>query len=431
MVDVNQEEALEVLHSGINVFLTGNAGAGKTHLIREFVKTSKKNVAVSATTGIAALNSGGETVHRLLGLGILARPEEAYRVINKWEKRKTSPKPWDKAAWNMLKNLDVLVIDEVSMLRRDQFELIDAVLSNVLDNPVSFGGLQVILVGDFCQLPPVVTGHDLASYPDLHEPYCFQSSLWNHGKFTSLNLNTNFRQEDKKFLNILDTIRFGDCPDEVDAVMTSRLDQKFNSNVKPIKLFPYKKDVAYENITSLKALKKDIFMSEAEYEGKQHEVDILKKDCQAEEKLYFCEGAQVMMITNHHENLWVNGTMGIVLGANPMKIELASGGIVYPEAFTWERYVHQNKGKKIERKVVAKMTQVPFKLAYASTIHKSQGLTLDYVDLDLSSCFTSGQAYVALSRVKTLNGLSLRGWDKSVVKADAKVKRFYSIITNK
>ena len=428
MIDINQEQALEVLESGLNIFLTGKAGAGKTYLIKEFARISTKNIAITATTGIAALNIGGETIHRFLGLGVSTRPEDASRIINKWEARKKSGKPWDKEAWNTLKNTSTIVIDEVSMLRRDQFELIDAVLSNVLDNPAPFGGMQIILVGDFFQLPPVVTEFDRSKYRDLKQPYCFQSALWVHGKFTSLNLTTNYRQSDINFLSVLDNIRMGECNEHVDITMRGRLNAQFKSDIKPIKLFPFKKEVAQENKDCLKALNKDVFMSEAEYEGKQFDVDILIKDCPAEEKLYFCEGAQIMMLTNDPESRWVNGTMGIIIDADPVKIKLANNKIIYPTLFTWERIIHKAKGLKIEKKVIAKMAQYPFKLAYASTIHKSQGLTLDYVDLDLSNCFASGQAYVALSRVKDLSGLVLKGWNKKVIKTDEKVKKFYKII---
>ena len=157
MIDVNKEQALAALESGDNLFLTGNAGAGKTFLISEFIKSSNRSVALTATTGIAALNLGGETIHRFLGLGIATRPEQADRIIGKWESIKHSVKNWDKAKWGVMEGLDTLVIDEASMLRKDQFELIDIVLSNIMENTLPFGGIQVVLVGDFFQLPPVVT----------------------------------------------------------------------------------------------------------------------------------------------------------------------------------------------------------------------------------------------------------------------------------
>lgn len=425
MIEFSQEDALQILEDGDNIFLTGAAGSGKTYLIQKFIKTSNKNIAITATTGIAALNIKGDTVHRFLKLGILTRPKEAYRIISKWEAIKKSSKPWDKVSWDTLKNLDTLVIDEASMLRRDQFELIDVVLSNVLENNSPFGGLQIILVGDFFQLPPVITEFDRTKYRDLKAAYCFQSPLWKQGKFLSISLNTNYRQSDPTFLNILNKVRIGNIDAEVNKILTDQMDHTLNESIKPVKLFPFKKEVNVENKECLKQLNKDILLSEAEYSGKQYDVDLLKKDCQAEDKLFFAEGAQIMMLTNDPDGKWVNGTMGTILGANPVKIKLSSGLIIYPTLFKWERTINTIKNNKVEQKSVASMTQYPFKLAYAASIHKSQGLTLDYVDVDISNCFAPGQVYVALSRVKNLDGLVLKGWSDKIVKVDQDVERFY------
>lgn len=428
MLDVDREDAVKALKLGENIFLTGKAGAGKTHLAKEFAKSSKHNVALCATTGIAALNLGGETIHRFLGIGITTRPEQADQIIKKWARIKRSSKPWDKAKWKIMESIDAIVIDEASMLRRDQFELIEAVLSGVRDNGLPFGGVQIILVGDFFQLPPVVTEYDKKKFKDLKDPYCFQSVLWNFGSFNSINLTTNYRQSDLDFLRILNDIRIGKITDEIEEAMQSRLNQKFDGEIKPIKLFPFKADVATENIECLKKIKSPKYLSEAEYTGKDINVETLKKDCPAEDKLYFCKGAQIIMLTNEPNGKWVNGSMGIITDTDPVMVKLTDGRIVKPEMFKWEKVIHKMVGNKWTQEVVATMTQYPFKLAYATTIHKSQGLTLDYVDLDLTSCFAAGQAYVALSRVRNIEGLSLRGWSKSVIKTDPRVLKFYKII---
>jgi ATP-dependent exoDNAse (exonuclease V) alpha subunit len=428
MLNVDREDALKAIKTGENIFLTGNAGSGKTYLIKEFAKKSGKNVALTATTGIAALNLGGETVHRFLGIGIATRPEQSEPIVKKLLKFKSSGKPWEKAKWNLLSNLDILVIDEASMLRRDQFELIEIVLSSVKDDTKPFGGVQIILVGDFSQLPPVVTPTQEKQYADLKEPYCFQSVMWNYGRFSSINLTTNYRQSDKEFLQILDQIRFGNVTDEINSVMSSRIGKKFDIDIKPIKLFPYKVDVATENKTCLGSIKEPKYLSKAEYTGKPYDTDILKKDTPAEDKLYFCKGAQIMMITNDPTDRWVNGSMGIIIDVDPILIKLANGSVVAPETQKWERVIHKVSLGKWKQETVATMTQYPFKLAWAGTIHRSQGLTLDYVELDLSNCFTPGQAYVALSRIKKLDGLSLKGWNRKSVFADERVKKFYGLI---
>ena len=426
MLNVDQEDAIKALNTGENIFLTGNAGSGKTYLIKEFAKKSKLNIALTATTGIAALSLGGETIHRFLNIGIANRPEQAELIIKKWMKIKKTSKGWQKEKWAVLKNLDAIVIDEASMLRRDQFELIETVLSSIKDDPRPLGGVQIILVGDFFQLPPVVTGADKTKYSDLVNPYCFQSQLWEQAGFQSICLTTNYRQSDPEFLDVLNNIRIGNVTQEIDDIMLSRIDAKLEAEIEPVKLFPFKKDVAQENLNRLKQIDEDKYISEAEYDGKQFDVNILKKDCPAEERLIFCKGAQIMMLTNDHGNKWVNGSMGKIIGADPLKIKLANGNIIQPSVHKWER-VARKLGNRYSTEVLARMTQYPFKLAYAATIHKSQGLTLDFVDLDLSSCFVPGQAYVALSRVKELKGLKLKGWSKDAVKSDPRVNKFYEI----
>lgn len=427
MLNIDREDAIRIIETGENILITGNAGSGKTHLIKEFARKSKRNVALTATTGIAALNLGGETVHRFLGMGITNRPEQADGIIKKLNKFKTSTKSWEKMKWKVLSSLDTLVIDEVSMLRRDQFELIEIILSFVKNNPKPFGGIQIILVGDFLQLPPVITTTQKKQYIDLEEPYCFQSTLWTYGKFSSINLTTSYRQSDEMFLQILDNIRIGNITDDIDRVMRSRINKKFDADIKPIKLFPYKVDVAAENKLCLIAIKEPKYVSKAIYTGKPIDVEILKKDIPAEDNLYFCKGAQIMMLTNDPTDRWVNGELGIIIEADPVVIKLANGRVIEPELHKWERVIHKLILGKWKQEVVATMTQYPFKLGYSVTIHKSQGLTLDYVETDLSKCFTAGQAYVALSRVKTLDGLTLKGWNKKSIITDKKVLSFYGI----
>lgn len=419
----DEQEVLEALHDGSNVFITGSAGSGKTYLASEFAKTAE-GVALTATTGAAALNLGGETIHRLLKLGICTRDFQAERIIGRWLNCNRSGKPWDKNAWDTLSKIKTIIIDEVSMLRRDQFELIDIVLSAVKDNHLPFGGVQMVLVGDFFQLPPVVTPSDASRYPDLKQPFCFQSPLWNQANFRSFNLKTNYRQGDGEFLDALEQIRIGNLTDDARKLLESRYKAKLEIPFEPVKLFSLKGNVNSENIACLKKLPGDKILSTAEFYGKEYDIGVLKKECPAEEKLYFGVGAQVIMLTN--TDRWVNGTMGIIKEINPLKIKLSTGETIVAAQHKWERVNYTvDKDKKVASKVVAEMHQYPFKLGYASTIHKSQGLTLDYVDIDLSNCFAAGQAYVALSRAKTLEGLTLRGWNSDSIKADLRVIDFY------
>lgn len=422
----NPQDVLDAIDAGHNVFLTGSAGSGKTYLASKFASQAS-NVAMTATTGVAALNLGGETVHRFLGLGVAARPFEAGKIIAKWDMIKHSSRSWDVEKWKLMQKVDTIVVDEVSMLRRDQFELMDIVLSSIRENNLPFGGVQMILVGDFLQLPPVVTDYDLQKYKDLRQPYCFQSDVWGHAGFKAFNLTTNYRQGEGEFLNALERIRVGDVSDSTKAMLNSRLNAILNTNISPVRIFTHKVDVDKENFERLKLLPGDKLLSEAEYTGKDYDIEILKKECPADDRLYFCAGAQIMMLTNDTAGRWVNGSMGIIESTQPVKIRLATGQLVEVAPNIWERVAHIVKKDVVETKKVATMTQYPFKLAYATTIHKSQGLTLDYIDLDLAKCFATGQAYVALSRGRTLNGITIRSWEPKNIKADAPVLKFYGL----
>ena len=425
MQDCSGEVVLKELETSSNLFITGEAGAGKTYLASKWAETTNKNVALTATTGIAAVNLGGETICRFLGIGIAARPFEAGKILGKWEKIKKSTAPWDKQRWRTIQALETIIIDEVSMLRRDQFELIDIVLAGIKEMSIPFGGVQMVLVGDFFQLPPVVDTEHSKLFEDLKEPYCFQSDIWKYGNFKSFNLTTNYRQSDPKFLAMLNELRVGAVSNEVDEILKSRLNAKLKTDLTPVKIFSYKYKVEQENLECLKKLPHDKLLSEAEYTGKSFDVEILKKDCPANSNLYFCEDAQIMMLTNDRDGRWVNGTMGIIKKVNPLTVKLANGTEAEIEPHTWERTTYQIKNNSIIKTVLATMRQYPIKICYCVSTHKSQGITLDFVEVDLSDCFSAGQAYVALSRVKTLEGLKLTGWNKKSVFADDRVLNFY------
>ncbi len=420
-------EILASLKSRQNTFITGSAGSGKTYLASKYAE-AHPYIVKTATTGVAALNIGGETIHRFAGIGIFNRPQDAGRIMGRWDKIKKSSAPWDVARWNLIKSTNAIIIDEISMLRRDQFELIDITLSYVKDNSLPFGGVQIILAGDFLQLPPVVSGYDTLAFKDLSDPYCFQSDLWNQASLQSFNLTSNYRQEDGPFLDALEKIRVGNITKEVEDLLQSRVNINLNIPMEPVKLFSHKVDVGKENIDCLKKLPGEKYVSEAEFTGNKYDVEILKKECPAENRLYFGVGAQIMMLTNDQTGRWVNGTMGIIRSNSPLRVQLSNGLTVVLEQHTWERSVPYVDVKgNIKTKVMASEKQYPFKLAYSVSIHKSQGLTLDYVDIDLEKCFASGQAYTALSRVKTLEGLKLRGWNKNAIKTDKRVLEFYGL----
>lgn len=419
------EEILTELLSGKNLLISGSAGSGKTYTIMKYADKIPYAVK-TATTGTAALNIGGETIHRFLNLGKSSRPEMANIIISKWNKIKNSKTPWDTQRWKTIQNMRTLIIDEASMLRRDTFELIDAVLSSIKEDNRPFGGIQMVLIADFLQLPPVITDQDLQQYPDLKDPYCFQSDTWKFADFKSYNLTSNYRQGEGKFLEALEKIRKGEMNDEIEEMISGRLNAQLNTNIEPVKLFPHKYKVEQENLLKLDELPDEKFTSKAILTGKTYDIEILKKDCPAEEYLHYCKGAQIMMITNHPQGLWVNGSIGIVESIDPLRIKLSGGETIEVSKFTWERSVHKVENNKVSTKIVATMIQYPFKLCWSATLHKSQGQTMDFVEIDLSNCFSYGQAYVGLSRVKSLEGLKLIGWNRNSIKADERVLEFYN-----
>jgi len=424
------QDILDAIDEGYNVFITGSAGSGKTFLASQFASNTTKVAALTATTGIAALNVGGDTLHRVAGIGIACRQFEADKIIAAWYRRAKGKYASDLERWDLIQKLEVLIIDEVSMLRSDQFDLIDTVFSAVRNNHLPFGGVQLVLVGDFFQLPPVVTNYDLKRYPDLKKPFAFQSDAWKHAGIKAFNLSTNYRQGEGDFLNALEQIRVGNITQEASDLFNSRLNAKLTGGFDPVRIFPHRKTAQDENMRRLKSLPASKMMSEAEYTGSGKDVESLQKECPAEDKLYFCLDAQVMMLTNDVKNRWVNGSMGTIEAidedGNPT-IRLSNGSTIMVEYHTWEKVRHVVKKGKVETKKLATMKQFPFKLAYASTIHKSQGLTLDFVDMDLSDCFTHGQAYVALSRARDISGLTLRGWNPKAITANPDVLKFYGL----
>jgi len=425
----DQETVIERLEAGGNVFLTGAGGTGKTYTIKRWMEETNRRVAITATTGVAALNLGGETVHRRTGIGHTARPELAPGVVTQWRRRQFGG--WrERDRWGTLQGIDTIVIDEVSMLRRDQIELIDKVLRGVRDLDEPFGGVQLVCVGDFFQLPPVVTQMDASTYPDLVRPFCFQSKIWDD--FENLELTKNWRQSDDQFKRILNDLRRGKVTEEAREALNAAKDTRPDLNIEPMVLFPFRRDVAAENHTRLAALPGPYRESVAEMDGSPGWGEALKREAPADEVLLLKEGAQVMMLINDSEmGQYVNGSMGIIKSIEPgtVTVELANGNTVVVGKHTWEKNEQVLDGDELVTRRLAGLTQYPLKTAWASTIHKCQGLTLDAIETDLSGCFTHGQAYVALSRVKSLSGLVLRAWDAGTIRAAPEVVRFYEEIT--
>jgi len=395
--------------NGKNLLITGAAGVGKSTIIREVVKSAAPSVVITAMTGVAALNVSGQTLHKFTGIGIQTDKEYVDHLVfsHSWPLIR-----------KVLRKTDVLVIDECSMLRSDVLELVDAVFKKATNIREPFGGKQVVMCGDFLQLPPVVR-----DYEDLDHPWAFQSKIWKRCEFEIYNLTEIYRQDDKKFINALHEIRQGNCPDWVDEMMQTREKAKLAGELKPTRFLATNNEVDVVNRKNLAKIPEEPHKFLARITGindtfKQQ----IEQDCLAPRKLFLKRGAQVMAVKNDKDGQYVNGSMGKVTefsdsGFPIVKIERTGKEIEFSED-VWER-------KGFDGTVLARFRQIPLKLAYAVTIHKSQGLTLDVAEIDFKGIFSAGQAYVALSRVRSLEGLRLRNWNRDCVSANQEALEFY------
>ncbi|KAF7308275.1 ATP-dependent DNA helicase PIF1 [Mycena chlorophos] len=440
-----QQQILALVEQGQSVFYTGSAGTGKSVLLREIIKTLKKKhsrshdaVAMTASTGIAACNIGGVTIHSFAGIGLGI--EEAEKLADKIRKNKKAMTRWQRTK--------VLIIDEVSMLDGDLFDKLCRIGCILRRNTEPFGGIQLIVTGDFFQLPPVSKSGAVK--------FAFEALKWKEAIPRTFNLTQVFRQSDQEFIDMLNEMRFGRLSQKsIDKFRSLSREIRYEDGLGPTELFPRREDVANSNTTRMKHLDSKIHVFTSSDGGtvvEPQQRDRLLSNFMAEQRLELREGAQVMLIKNMDESL-VNGSMGRVikfsdpakalqedvdilgetangLGKKPMSTAPAGKGILYPVV----EFQLASGGKatmmvkpesfKVELptgEVQASRTQLPLILAWALSIHKSQGQTLERVKVDLGRVFEKGQAYVALSRATSLEGLQVLRFDPSKVMAHPKV----------
>ncbi len=408
--------ALDRLADRGNVFLTGKAGTGKSTLIRRFLADTDRSVVVVAPTGIAALNVDGYTIHRLFGF----RATTTLADVRGGDYR---PGRFTKT----LASLQTLIIDEASMVRADVFDMIAAALYRFGPMPgTPFGGVQIVLVGDLYQLPPVVTEHETGFFESTYEtPYFFSAHSFHREDFPTVSLTTVFRQlGDDRMTATLNEIREGVLLGHAQEQLNARADKDF---VPPddefwLTLAPTNRLVTARNRQQLERLTGDEFVHQARISG-----DLSLFEPPVEETLRFKVGAQVMMLNNDQGDRWVNGSIGRVVGVGydrygaVVEVEFPDGSCAEVAPFSWEATRPVLDGGSLSREVIGTYTQLPFKLAWAITIHKSQGQTLDRVVVDLTGgMFSTGQLYVALSRCTSLAGLVLK---RPVLPKDLKTDR--------
>ncbi|KUH81425.1 MULTISPECIES: AAA family ATPase [unclassified Mycobacterium] len=409
-------EALALLAGGRHLFLTGKAGTGKSTLIRHFMAGTDRNVVVAAPTGIAALNVDGYTIHRLFGF----RTTTTLSDVTGGEYR---PGRFAKT----LASLQTLIIDEASMVRADVFDMVATALERFGPEPgTPFGGVQIVLVGDLYQLPPVVGDGEEGYFSTVYEtPYFFSTRTFAREDFPTVSLTTVFRQlGDDRMTAILNEIREGILLGHAQEQLNARADKDFAPPEDEfwLTLAPTNRLVTARNRQQLERLDGDEMLHRARESG-----DLTLFDKPIEDELRFKVGAQVMMLNNDQGDRWVNGSIGRVVGVGydrygvVVEVEFADGSCADVTPFTWEATRPVVDGGSLRREVIGTFTQLPFKLAWAITIHKSQGQTLERVVVDLTGgMFSTGQLYVALSRCTSLAGLVLK---RPVLPKDLKTDR--------
>ncbi len=399
---MQQAEALTILKTGGNVFLTGEPGAGKTYVINEYIawlEAAGLKVAITASTGIAATHIGGMTIHAWSGIG--ARDMLDAYSLDQITSRQVVHKRVSKA--------HVLVIDEISMLDGSVLEMVDKVCKVVRNSHEPFGGLQVVFVGDFFQLPPVTRQGDTMRY-------AWQSGAWDAARPLIAYLSDQYRQEDEMLLGLLKSIRKNDIEEEHFTLLSEQTEIGY-SDIEPTKLYTHNADVDAVNARKLGELKtKKASFKMSGRGNKQIQVGLVKS-CLSPEVLELKIDAMVMCTKNNFEAGYVNGTLARVVDFDSTEgwpvIETADGRRIKIKPATWE----VREGDK----VTAQVEQVPLRLAWAITIHKSQGMSLDAVEMDLSRTFVYGQGYVALSRVRTLAGLKVIGMNPNALQVDPRI----------
>lgn len=408
----------KLIDQGENLFITGSAGTGKSHLIKEICQAYGRVFAIelTASTGIAAVHVGGVTIHSwaCLGTGDKKTDDIVSYVMSGAGTR----------VRRKLKETQILIIDEISMIGPEIFDQLNEVLKIVRNNKTAFGGLQIIVVGDFLQLPPV-NKHSQESF------FCFESQAWNEADFKNVILEKNYRQNDGKFLKILSNLRKATLDDEDVATLNSRIKMpNLEAEIKPTIIVTHNAQVERINNHKIQQINEETKVFSVNCEGSDRDVSFLQRNCLAPETLKLKIGAQVMMLKNSYQKQGIyNGSLGIVRDFSPKNypiVEFENGKEIkiMPDSWTIEKF--NDEIGEFETK--ARIVQIPLNLAWAITVHKSQGMTLDSIYCDLTNAFTEGQIYVTISRVKSLDGLYIKGINLNSLKINEKIAQFYEQI---
>lgn len=413
---MTQSEALNILKTGANVFLTGEPGSGKTHTINNFVNYLREHdiePSITASTGIAATHIGGMTIHSWSGIGIK----------NKLDKYDLDRIASSEYVAKRIRKTKVLIIDEISMLSSDTLDMVDLVCREVRQNDEAFGGIQIVLVGDFFQLPPIVKKDfenkqsSLIPEKSSTKIFAYESSVWARAGIIICYLHEQYRQDDKDFLSVLSAIRANNITKKHLEYVNERQIDFDDMPENTTKLFSHNFNVDKVNHNELEKIDDQTKVFNMTSTGNDKIVEALKKGCLSPENLELKIGAVVMCTKNNQKERFANGTLGTVIGFEEFSgqpiIKTKSGRSIVIPPMDW---VVEENGK-----IRAQITQTPLRLAWAITVHKSQGMSMDSAIMDLSQVFEFGQGYVALSRVRRLSGLFLLGLNEHAFKVSPDV----------
>ncbi len=401
-----QSYALDMCESGENIFLTGGAGSGKSYVIREFMKNKDaKQIPILASTGAAAVLLGGRTFHSFFGLGIMEGGTQAtlHRLLQ------------NKATLKRIKKVEAVVIDEISMIPGEALMVAELAAQQARESTLPWGGLRVIAVGDFGQLPPV------AKYGQKRD-WCFLNPVWQKSDFQLCELKLNQRIHNNEFLNVLADIREGQLSARAREFLQERT-KPHDEEHSGTRLFPRREQSETYNQKKLAEINETELLVDSIYLGEQKYIDILGKSAPVPAQLKLKIGCRVMFLKNDMQKRWVNGTRGTLVSfaADHLTIRKDGGREVTVEKVSFSLL-------DADANVKASVIQFPLNLAYATTIHKSQGATLDELWCDLGALWEPGHAYVALSRVREPSGLHIVRWSPRSFITDPEVQQFYNRI---
>lgn len=395
----------------VSVFLTGKAGTGKTTFLKSIVETTPKRCVVLAPTGVAAVNAGGQTIHSFFQLPLCPYLPDCRELVTEYQLPE-SHRQLRKERIKIIRTLDLLVIDEISMVRADLLDAVDSTLRRYRRSSLPFGGVQLLMIGDVQQLPPVVKESERPYLEQVYpSAFFFSAKVMQRLRYVTIQLTHVFRQSDAQFLDILNGIRDGNITEAMLDRLNSRVDPSFRPEKRRgeqwIRLTTHNMQADAENLRNLERLKGRTKYYDCDIEG-----NFPQSAYPADESLGLKVGAQVMFVRNDSRGgQYYNGKIGIVeeLDDEHIMVRDRDGSLIAVERETWEntRYELDSGSGEIRAVTDGKFTQFPLRLAWAVTVHKSQGLTFDHVVIDVAQAFTYGQVYVALSRCRTLDGIVL------------------------